>query len=385
MRKSAHCSQRLIKQTKMLHNNPNAISARQENGSAQSPIRVNAHNEWDPLEEVVVGIIDNARFPRKDHVLKTDIALETNQSIHDDIEIPDIPDFVIEETREDLDIFAGEMEKMGITVHRPGVIDTQRKVASPFWETEQFYNYCPRDVLMTVGDMIIESANIFPSRYFEAYAYRDLLLRCLEGGSRWIAAPRPRLRAIDCNTDARVKAILNTADPAFDAANVIKAGKDLFYLISSSGNEAGLKWLRNTLRGEYRVHACPGLYTGMHIDTTITLLRPGLVLVNPERVNEDNLPEPLKKWDVIYAPEMEEYAYSDLPPLCSAWLGLNLFMINPNLAVVDAHQKALIKLLEKHKIDVLPLKLRHGSPLGGGFHCVTLDIRRRGGKEDYFS
>jgi hypothetical protein len=32
----------------------------------------------------------------------------------------------------------------------------------------------------------------------------------------------------------------------------------------------------------------------------------------------------------------------------------------------------------------IPLKLRHSKMLGGGFHCVTLDIRRRGTLQRYF-
>jgi N-dimethylarginine dimethylaminohydrolase len=44
----------------------------------------------------------------------------------------------------------------------------------------------------------------------------------------------------------------------------------------------------------------------------------------------------------------------------------------------------LIKLLEKNGLDVLPLKLRHSRMMGGGFHCVTLDIRRKGTLERYF-
>jgi hypothetical protein len=43
-----------------------------------------------------------------------------------------------------------------------------------------------------------------------------------------------------------------------------------------------------------------------------------------------------------------------------------------------------IKLLEKQGIDVIRLKLRHSRMLGGGFHCITLDIRRAGTLQQYF-
>ena len=43
-----------------------------------------------------------------------------------------------------------------------------------------------------------------------------------------------------------------------------------------------------------------------------------------------------------------------------------------------------MKLLEREGLDVIPLKLRHSKLLGGGPHCVTLDVRRRGTLERYF-
>ena len=41
----------------------------------------------------------------------------------------------------------------------------------------------------------------------------------------------------------------------------------------------------------------------------------------------------------------------------SDWIDMNAFSINPNLVVVDRNQTSLIKLLEKHGLDVIPLKI----------------------------
>ncbi len=64
---------------------------------------------------------------------------------------------------------------------------------------------------------------------------------------------------------------------------------------------------------------------------------------------------------------------------------MNLFSLGPDTVVVDSDQQALIALLEAKNMEVIPLKLRHSRMLGGGFHCVTLDTRRRGTMESYFS
>ena len=63
---------------------------------------------------------------------------------------------------------------------------------------------------------------------------------------------------------------------------------------------------------------------------------------------------------------------------------MNLFSIDPETVVVDSDQTQLIRLLESKGLNVAPVKLRHSRMLGGGFHCVTLDVRRRGTLEGYF-
>ena len=43
---------------------------------------------------------------------------------------------------------------------------------------------------------------------------------------------------------------------------------------------------------------------------------------------------------------------------------------------INKSQVKLRKLLQKHKIDSVPLQIRHSRTLGGSFHCVTTDIWR---------
>ncbi|WP_190824787.1 amino acid--tRNA ligase-related protein [Saccharopolyspora pogona] len=70
-------------------------------------------------------------------------------------------------------------------------------------------------------------------------------------------------------------------------------------------------------------------------------------------------------------------------PLSSPWIGMNLLMVRPDLAIVDAAQTELIAALQRHGIHAIPHTLRHARALGGGFHCVTLDLRRDGELADY--
>lgn len=112
------------------------------------------------------------------------------------------------------------------------------------------------------------------------------------------------------------------------------------------------------------------------MDSTIVPLREGLVLLNPERVTEETMPPPLRSWDKIWCTELIDMGFHGVRPYSSIWLGMNLLMINPELAVIDRRQTGLIEQLSRHGIDVLPLQLTYSRTLGGGFHCTTLDIRR---------
>ena len=62
---------------------------------------------------------------------------------------------------------------------------------------------------------------------------------------------------------------------------------------------------------------------------------------------------------------------------------MNFVMLNPGLAVLNDRQLPLIRALERHGVDVIPLPMRQARSLSGGFHCVSLDVRRRGTLEDY--
>jgi len=341
-------------------------------------------NEWDQLEEVVVGNPLNARFPTADR--STQLAEFHDRSL---AEIPrgTFPQKIIEETEEDLKGFVATLEGLGITVKRPETWPHETKFSTIHWEAQGYYNYCPRDVLLVVGDQIIETPNVIRSRAQETFSYRSLLMDYMKSGARWYSAPKPMLLDSLFEVDLKRPTPRND-EPAFDAANVLRFGQDLIYLVSATGNEMGGHWLQSVLGEKFRVHFFKDIYYGSHIDSTLVALRPGLILCNPARVNDDTLPKVLKQWKVVYSPPMENTDRYDAEYLSksigSNWIDMNVFSINPNLAVVDGNQTGLMKLLESHGIDIVPLKLRHAKMLGGGFHCVTLDIRRNGTLQRYF-
>lgn len=345
---------------------------------------VSVHNEWDPLEEIIVGTAIGARIPLQDRGL---FAVSYADFYDRPEQIPSgaYCERVIQETEEDLEELTAELRKLGIVVRRPDPIDYSHVVSTPDWKSDGMYSYCPRDLLLAIGDTVIETPMPLRSRFLESAAYKSILVEYLESGSRWLSAPKPRLLDSMYVIPESGSPRLSESEPAFDAANVLRSGRDLIYLVSCSGNRIGGRWLQSVLGRDYRVHLCEDLYDSTHLDTTITLLRPGLALVNPERVSSSNLPPPLRSWDLIQCPQMVDGGFVGEQPYTSLWIGMNLLMIRPDLALVDKNQTPLIRALEKHAIEVLAMPLRHARTLGGSFHCVTLDVRRKGTLEDYAS
>lgn len=343
---------------------------------------VDVHNEWDPLEEVIVGIATSARVPSPDRGL---FAIDYADNVESKEAIPTGPfdPQIIEEANEDLDNLASLLSSQEVKVRRPAVTDHSRPFGTPDWSSDGGYNYCPRDVLLPIGQAIIEAPMVLRSRYFEPLAYRDILLEYFESGTNWISAPKPRLTDDTYNVRPESGSVLNDLEPIFDAANVIRVGRDILFQISCSGNQSGLRWLRRVLGDEYRVHPVADVYEGTHLDTTIAPVRPGLVVLNPLRMREDQVPSIFRNWDIIWCPQIVETGWAGPYPRGSLSMGMNFFMVSPELAVVSDIQLPLIRELERYSVTVAPVRMKHARTLSGGIHCVTLDIRRHGSLQEY--
>jgi len=147
-------------------------------------------NEWDPLEEVIVGNPLHARYPTADP--STQMAEFPGRPLG---EIPQgpFPQQIIDETEEDLDTFVGVLEGLGVSVKRPRTWPHETKFSTIHWESEGYYNYCPSDILLVIGDHIIETPNVIRSRSQESLSYRSLMVDYLKSGARWYSAPKPML------------------------------------------------------------------------------------------------------------------------------------------------------------------------------------------------
>ncbi|MBU0673285.1 MAG: inosamine-phosphate amidinotransferase 1 [Proteobacteria bacterium] len=341
-------------------------------------IKVHTHNEWDPLREIIIGTIDGAQMPSvKDEALHSINYGNVSDEEFAKVRTGPYPDQVIEETREDLSLFVEALEKRGVRVHRSSGADFSKHYSTPDWSVDGYYAYCPRDSIFTVADQAIETPMVLRHRQNEA----ERILRHLFAET--FIAPRPRL--LDSMYDRSVlgRFTLCNEEPAFDAANLLKCGRDIIFQISNTGNYLGVEWLQNHLGPGYRIHPVDNVYAFIHIDSTIIPLRPGLVLLCPDRVKPENVPSFFAKWDKIWAPEPNPMSCDHRLDPASKWIAMNIMSLSPDLVVVEKNQHNLMRALEKHGIDSMPIQLRHMRSLGGGPHCITLDVWRDGELEDY--
>jgi glycine amidinotransferase len=370
------------------------VDAGRQTGVAMSaPCPVNSHNEWDPLEEIVVGRLEGATIPSSHPVVTCNIPgmAARAQSLVAGFRYPS---FMIEPAQRELDGLIALLRSLGIVVRRPDAVDYRRTFGAPGWSSRGFCNSCPRDSLLVIGDEIIETPMAWPCRYFETHSYRSLLKDYFRQGARWTSAPKPQLTDELFVSDFHIpekgeplRYILTEFEPVFDAADFFRCGRDIFVTRSNVTNQMGIDWLRRHLGDRYRVHEvesrCPN---PMHIDTTILPLGPGKLLVNPEYIDIERLPPLLKRWDILVAPEPDpiDSRLLQVSSMCGKWLSMNILMIDERRVIVDPHHKAMMAALKDWGLEPIPCEFLHYAAFGGAFHCATLDIRRRGTLQSYF-
>jgi glycine amidinotransferase len=348
-------------------------------------------NEWDPLREVIVGTARGAAEPAYEPAYSPYFGADDHGRAFRGARIMDE---LVEEAERQLDGFARILSDRGIVVRRPDPVDHEVSVKTPDWEAPYGRaNACPRDLLLVIGDEIIEAPMAQRARFFEYRAYRSLLAEYFRRGARWTAVPKPlmadalydeRARNGEEPFDFAAGPLLTEREPVFDAASFVRFGRDIFWQPDLVSNELGAEWLRRHLGPDFRVHRI-GFREPLptHIGTTLVPVRPGIVLVNPARPCTDDSLElfTANGWRVIEAPVSRNGAASrDV----SSWISMNILMLDEHTAVVEGREQPMIELLESLDCEVIPVAFDRVYPFGGSFHCCTTDVRREGELRSYF-
>src|SRR5207244_866372 len=119
----------------------------------------------------------------------------------------------------------------------------------------------------------------------------------------------------------------------------------------------------------------------IHIDATLVPLAPGKLLVSPERVPTDRVPEIFIQagWDIL----------PGLPSIVSnleheRWAPLNCLSLDTKRVIVEKSEERFMEQLRGWGFTPIPVAFRSFYNFGGSFHCATVDVRRRGTLQSYF-
>ncbi|MDC0352555.1 formate dehydrogenase accessory sulfurtransferase FdhD [Candidatus Pelagibacter sp.] len=229
---------------------------------------VNSWNEWDPLKHVIVGRADGTCIPAPEPALDAKVPEDSDMRGQFGPRTKD----TVDKANQLLDDFSNMLQKRGVKVDRPTPIDFNQKTSTPDWEAETMFGCMPpRDVLLTVGNEILEATMSYRCRWFEYLCYRPLLQEYYneDPNMRHESAPKPRLTDKDYRKDylsdkigiqkrlewTEDKFFVTTEEePLFDAADVLRFGKDLVVQHGFTTNLKGIDWLKRHYK-DHRVHA----------------------------------------------------------------------------------------------------------------------------------
>lgn len=362
---------------------------------------VNSWDEWGTLREIVVGSADGACFEPEEQGNRP--AVRSGRTAFPQGRKP--PE-VIARANEELAGLVEVLRREGVTVRRPKSLDFDRGLRTPHFEVKnQYCAVCPRDVMITFGNEIIEATMSRRARYFEYEAYRRLVYEYWQThpGVRWTVAPKPSMADGMYRQEfwdwplaeryARMHAFefcITQDEVVFDAADISRFGRDVFVQESMTTNRNGVHWLRRHLEPQgFRVHTLhfPLDLFPSHIDCTFVPLRAGVVLTNPDRpllepeaqIFRDN------DWKMVDAPQ-PVLANADMPEHCqsSHWLSMNVLSLSPDKVICEAEEYPLHELLSGLGFEVITVPFRNVFEFGGSLHCATWDIHRDGDRGDYF-
>lgn len=357
---------------------------------------VNSHNEWDPLEEVIVGRAENACVPEFTVEVKAN-TYEKYWDFYVEHGGKPFPREHIKKAVEEIEEMCNILRQEGVIVRRPDIIDHSTSYTTPEFSSTGMYAAMPRDILLVVGNEVIESPMAWRSRFFEYRAYRNLMKEYFTKGAKWTTAPKPIMGDELYDADYPIKNVedrhklaregkfvTTEHEPCFDAADFMRAGKDIFVQRSQVTNMMGINWMRRHLEDKYNIHVLSFKDPNpMHIDATFNMIAPGIVLSNPDRPCDQIEYFEKAGWKVVKPPLP---VMSDSHPLwmSSKWLSMNVLMLDEKRVVVERDEIPIQKMFESLGIKCIKVSIKHANSLGGGVHCWTSDIRRKGTLQSYF-
>lgn len=390
--------------------------------------KVNSWDEFQPLEEVILGSVYNSSFFNDVKNIKIRDALKK----------------IIDETQEDLEYFKQTMTSHNIKVYQAstremgyndsimdyvnenGQLGYKKNVGGSFYTTGVSASLIPNPPLQPRDDSIVMGNKIVVTDP-NTYAIKALLPKLKE----WFGKENIDTSMKDENvqlprSNKNLKNFLQRNHIEITEENLERARETetLGGFCSPTLTRIGTTclvdtWQVPTVVDDFLFKKVPEfkykkITIGGHNDSIFSVIRPGLVVATREL-------EPYKDifngWDIIWfddpnwghvrhwldlraknrgkwwvpgEEQNDEFTFF-VEKFLNNWTGMaeetifdvNCLVLDDRHVVVNTDNPYLLDNFKKHKIEPVICPLRHSFFWDGGWHCLTLDVKRRGGQIDY--
>ena len=331
---------------------------------------INRYDTWTKLKEVVLG----------------DVNLSLCNMI-DDLDDRKRMTEILYDAKDTLESIKSIFESFNVKVWRPNIIeyDKNKTYSTPYINLKAVGNSIASfDHFFTVANTVVEMSSYSINSYFDYLQYHHIWSHQFQQGSRWLSMPRPcyDLEKMDPT------AYIDNNEPYADSPSFQLCGKHIFHAETGTINQKGLTWIKREFP-EFKFIPIKG--TKGHLDSYFSILKPGLVISS---LPKSQFPEQFKNWDFItLGPENyddikiidefiqdTDYENTTLAVNCLSLDEENVIILKH---IVDKHPE-IMKAIEKHKINIIPLKYDASRWINQGISCMCNQIEREGKLINYF-
>lgn len=385
--------------------------------------RIDSWDEFSPLEEIIVGSTYDSSFFRD---VKND-------------RIRSVLSRVFDETCEDIESFKSVLHSHGIKTHQasPKELGYEDSIlayvdvngAVGYVEGQDQYvqpNLIPtsplqvRDDMVTMGNKLLVTDRTFEvggytKKVVDWFGEENVDLTIYNGNYRFKRTERNldnwlirRNYSTTMTAEERAEMLRTNTLAGFCSPNLTRIGKTCFIDIWQTPEATTF------LREHYPQFDYRELHIGGHNDSIFSVVRPGLVIATKWLQEYEHL---FKGWQVLYFKDPNWKRISHWSDLRSKnkgkwwvpgaesndeftafvehwlenWVGnveetvfdVNVLVLDDRHVIVNTDSPDLLREFEQRQITPIVCPLRHRFFFDGGWHCLTLDVKRRGGQKDY--
>ena len=371
---------------------------------------MSVHQHWDPLKTCIVG----RSYPPE---------------FYSWIRIPHVRKLfekIAVETEEDYQCLIKKLKEFDVKILRP----TVSRAADAFINGKYLPPpMTPRDYMIMIGDIFYKAYNLNFSDFYNTVkdsSWPDC--QTIEEFNNL-----PNHIKTECNEVHGLTKLINfysSYNHIFDyikQTNIIKStgiskapgafitrvGKDLYFGTDSYAQDCSV--YKQHIDKEFPSYRNHIVNTGGHSDGVFCPVCPGLIISLNDVPTYANT---FSGWEVVYLPNQSWNAVRPFLELktknkgkwwipgfendqsvidtVEQWLGhwtgyveetvfdVNMLIVDPKNVIVFNYNKQVFDALDRYGITTHVVPFRHRYFWDGGIHCVTSDLHREGGIQDYF-